>query len=84
MGCSRNSKDVKNTGNRIFDLFFLTDFEGPQNPFLSNLRGNLARSARHNVRSFEKGLAVRGGCREEILPVSEIEESFLTSFPMPA
>ena len=31
-------------------------------------------------RSFEKGLAVRGGCREEILPMPEIEASFLYLF----
>ena len=33
-------------------------------------------------RSFEKGLGQRG-CREEILPMPEIEASFLRPFPMP-
>ena len=32
------------------------------------------------IGSFEKGLAVRGGCREEILPMPEIEASFLCLF----
>ena len=32
------------------------------------------------VRSFEKGLADRGGWREEILPMPEIEASFLHPF----
>ena len=32
------------------------------------------------IRSFEKGLAVRGGCREETLSVPEIEASFLYPF----
>ena len=35
------------------------------------------------IRSFEKGLADRGGCREEILPMPEIEASFQYPFPMP-
>ena len=33
-----------------------------------------------NFKSFEKGLAVREGCREEILPMPEIEASFLYPF----
>ena len=33
-----------------------------------------------NVQKFRKGLAVRGGCREEILPMPEIEASFLYPF----
>ena len=36
--------------------------------------------SRTKIRSFEKGLAVRGGCREEILPLPEIEASFLYLF----
>ena len=32
------------------------------------------------LRSFEKGLAGRGGWREEILPVPEIQTSFLCPF----
>ena len=33
-----------------------------------------------HVRSFEKGLVDRGGWREEILPIPEIEVSFLRPF----
>ena len=35
---------------------------------------------RSSIRSFEKGLADRRGCREEILPMPEIEDSFLYPF----
>ena len=35
------------------------------------------------VRSFEKGLAGRGGWREEILPMPEIQTSSCALFPMP-
>ena len=35
------------------------------------------------IRSFEKGLADRRGCREEFLPVPEIEVSFLHPFSHP-
>ena len=34
-------------------------------------------------RSFEKGLAGRGGWREEILPIPEVQASFCALFPMP-
>ena len=34
------------------------------------------------LRSFEKGLADRGGHREETLSVPEIEDPFCTLFPM--
>ena len=33
------------------------------------------------IRSFEKGLASRGGWREEVLPMAEIQASFLYPFP---
>ena len=35
------------------------------------------------IRSFEKGLADGGGWREEILPMPEIQASFLHSFSIP-
>ena len=35
------------------------------------------------IRSFEKGLAGRGGWREEILPLPEIQTSFCGLFPIP-
>ena len=34
----------------------------------------------NSIRSFEKGLADKGGCREEILPMPEIAASFLCPF----
>ena len=36
-----------------------------------------------SVRGFEKGLADRGGWREEILPVPEIQASFCILLPIP-
>ena len=43
-----------------------------------------SRKTDRNIRSFEKGLAVRGGCCEEILPRPEIEASFVCRQPPPA
>ena len=37
-----------------------------------------------NFRGFEKGLADGGGWREEILPMPEIQASFLHSFSYPS
>ena len=78
---------------RIFSLFFrfsllLLRDKGEQQQNLLRKRGISLRPRLHrpraklpeSPRSFEKGLADRGGWRKEILPTPEIETSFLHPF----
>ena len=77
--CLDASKKVVSIGiygiNRAFEWLWLETEETPYNG--QNVHGFQVRTPISTFGSFEKGLADRGGCREEILPLQEIEASFL-------
>ena len=59
-----------------FRCFFFSRVEKPlSGPLWGSLGGETPKSL--FIRSFEKGVADGGGWREEILPVPQIQASFL-------